>query len=72
MAETAIYYNNISERETYISQLHESRGVTDYSTLIPLEYCSIPGACRPYGRTIAKAYSPKNSSSVNHCLNQKT
>ena len=35
MAETAIYYNNISERETYISQLHESRGVTDLSPLIP-------------------------------------
>ena len=32
------YYNNISERETYISQLHESRGVTDFSPLIPLEY----------------------------------
>ena len=33
-AQTAMFYYNMSERETYISQLHESGGVTDFSPLI--------------------------------------
>ena len=39
------HHNNMSEGESFISQLQENRGVTDFGPLIPLDYCSIPGAC---------------------------